>query len=354
MKVCLVFSYEINNEVRKRIMAGDHPRVDYLDLPDFLNAEVIDFGLVKRSRFLLVKICLLFSLQFGLAMLAWIRRGEFDVFCTGSENVGLLLSALLKVSRKRPKLVTMNHHLSHKWKARFFRWFRLDVTTDAIICLNEFQTKFARTGLSVDRTKVFHVNFGACVDGCFFSPNNLQNSKHYILSVGREGRDYETLVKALNTLDIPTTIVASGMRSPAEYPGSLPASGNQIAVQSHLSCLDLRELYAGAAFVILRLHDVEYPAGVTTIMEAMAMGKAVIATQSRGIGEFIENGETGLWTNVGDAEDLRRKILYLWSNPAIAHRMGVNARASVSERVNLGRYVQEVASVLLNIRNNRS
>jgi glycosyltransferase involved in cell wall biosynthesis len=297
----------------------------------------------------MVQICNLLSRQFGLAILAWLRRAEFELLCTGNENVGLLLAALLRPFRKRPKVVTMNHHLSHKWKARVFRGLGLEVTTDAIICLNEFQATFALAKLLVDPKKILQVRYGACVDGSFFSPRELQNPNPYVLSVGREGRDYQTLVEALLSLDIAATIVASGMRSPAEYPSPLPESDNQISVRAGLNCLALRELYAGAAFVILPLHDVEYPAGITTIMEAMAMGKAVIATRSRGISEFIEDGETGLWANAGDAEDLREKILYLWNNPVIAQRMGVTARAAITERVNLNRYVEEIASVFLNI-----
>ena len=38
-------------------------------------------------------------------------------------------------------------------------------------------------------------------------------------------------------------------------------------------------MYARARLVVVPLHDVDFDAGVTTITEAMAMGKAVVATQ---------------------------------------------------------------------------
>ena len=43
------------------------------------------------------------------------------------------------------------------------------------------------------------------------------------------------------------------------------------------------------------------------------MGKAVIASRTHGMREYIEDGKNGLWVNVGDTEDLRRKIVYLWN-----------------------------------------
>jgi len=43
-----------------------------------------------------------------------------------------------------------------------------------------------------------------------------------------------------------------------------------------------RELYARSAVVVVPLYDVDFQAGVTTILEAMAMAKPVVVTRSQG------------------------------------------------------------------------
>ena len=57
-------------------------------------------------------------------------------------------------------------------------------------------------------------------------------------------------------------------------------------------------------------------------LEAMACGKPVVATRTNGGMECVTDGETGLLCEVGNAEDLSRKLDYLLSNPTLAATMG--------------------------------
>ena len=63
-----------------------------------------------------------------------------------------------------------------------------------------------------------------------------------------------------------------------------------------------------------------------TIYEAYAYGTPVVASRIGGIPELVEDGRTGLLFEPGDAEDLRRKIDYLLTHPAVVAEMGRNAR----------------------------
>jgi len=71
--------------------------------------------------------------------------------------------------------------------------------------------------------------------------------------------------------------------------------------------------------------------GVTVILEAMAMGKPVICSRTRGQVDVIQEGVTGLYVPVGDAGALRAAILSLWNEPQRAQQMGRNARAAVEK-----------------------
>jgi glycosyltransferase involved in cell wall biosynthesis len=65
------------------------------------------------------------------------------------------------------------------------------------------------------------------------------------------------------------------------------------------------------------------------IVEAMAFGRAVVATDTDGARDLIKDGETGLIVPIQDVAALADKIRYLLSNPQVAHRMGEAAREFV-------------------------
>ena len=130
----------------------------------------------------------------------------------------------------------------------------------------------------------------------------------------------------------------------------------------------LRDLYAGARLVVVPLHETEYQHGVTSIQEAMAMAKPVVATRALGQGDVLADrrralrsmparsaagtfarlfapeepelhGPTGFYVAPGDQEDLRRAIGYLLDHPDLAEEMGRRGRSVAERVVSLDRFV---------------
>ncbi len=86
--------------------------------------------------------------------------------------------------------------------------------------------------------------------------------------------------------------------------------------------------------VVLRQSDIcvlpSFAEGVPVIlMEAMAAGLPVVATQVAGVGELVRHGENGLLASPGDVETLRAHIATLASDVSLRVRMGVTGRATV-------------------------
>ena len=76
------------------------------------------------------------------------------------------------------------------------------------------------------------------------------------------------------------------------------------------------------------------------------MGRAVIATRSRGILDYVIDDETGILVDPGDVTAMREAIQYLLAHPEKARRLGQNARQRVEEELNLDVYVERVADLL--------
>jgi glycosyltransferase involved in cell wall biosynthesis len=81
------------------------------------------------------------------------------------------------------------------------------------------------------------------------------------------------------------------------------------------------------------------------LVEAMAMSKAVVATNTGGVPEVVVPGETGILVPPGDAEALARGVRGLIANPHLAEFFGNNGRRRVEHRFSLRHHVDAVSGV---------
>jgi glycosyltransferase involved in cell wall biosynthesis len=69
-----------------------------------------------------------------------------------------------------------------------------------------------------------------------------------------------------------------------------------------------------------------------SLLEAMASGTPVIASAVGGVPEIVRDGITGFLVPPGEVDALRERIARLLGDPALARRLGDNARSEVLER----------------------
>jgi glycosyltransferase involved in cell wall biosynthesis len=153
----------------------------------------------------------------------------------------------------------------------------------------------------------------------------LPDARGPILAVGDDsGRDYATLLRALEGLST-RTLIRTGL------PLDLNERHGGVAVlRDRLTPLAFRQLYAGSRFVVVPLRlDTRNASGISTIMEAAAMGKAVIASDSDGIRGAVRHEETGLVVPANDPTALRTAIERLLREPATCDRLGQEARRRI-------------------------
>src|SRR5205085_4452671 len=77
------------------------------------------------------------------------------------------------------------------------------------------------------------------------------------------------------------------------------------------------------------------------IAEAMACGVAVVATETDGAKELIQDQRTGLLAPVGNVERLAGSVASLLSDPQRRTAIGTHARESVHANFSLKRMVDE-------------
>jgi glycosyltransferase involved in cell wall biosynthesis len=83
----------------------------------------------------------------------------------------------------------------------------------------------------------------------------------------------------------------------------------------------------------------------TSLLDAMACGKPVVATMAGGIPEVVEDGLTGLLIPTRDPEAMAAAIIRLLNDAALRRQMGEAARLSARERFSVERMVLDTLRV---------
>jgi glycosyltransferase involved in cell wall biosynthesis len=86
-----------------------------------------------------------------------------------------------------------------------------------------------------------------------------------------------------------------------------------------------------------------------TVVEAMASGLPVVASDVGGIAESVVDGETGFLIKPGDGNDLALRISQLINDPELRHTMGQKGLARAREMYGIGSMVQKLESILDNL-----
>ncbi len=108
---------------------------------------------------------------------------------------------------------------------------------------------------------------------------------------------------------------------------------------------DMPDLYAASDLVIMPSLEFAKEGFGRVLIEAMAMGKPVIASRTGGVPEVVEDGSTGLLAPPGDVEALARAIDTLLRNGDMRAEMGKRGYGRVKDLFDLKKTVEHVEDV---------
>jgi glycosyltransferase involved in cell wall biosynthesis len=188
------------------------------------------------------------------------------------------------------------------------------------IALTEFaKDKFIEAGFPADKM-VVKPNF--VNDPFIDSPSVERVTPPFGLFVGRLSveKGLHTLLKAWALLDDATLLKVAGTGPLAE----LVAKETNVEPLGLQSPAEISLLMQQAAFLVLSSEWYEgFP---LVLVEALAHGLPILASNLGSMAAIIKDGETGLLFEPGNAEDLATKVKWLLANPDECTRLGVNAR----------------------------
>lgn len=116
------------------------------------------------------------------------------------------------------------------------------------------------------------------------------------------------------------------------------ATGRGVASRFHFlgQCNDVPALLATSDLFVLPSRSEAFP---NAVIEAMAAGLPVVASEVGGIPELVKSGVTGMLVPPGDAAALARSVLDLMDRPGFAAALGEAARARIEQEFSFDRMV---------------
>jgi glycosyltransferase involved in cell wall biosynthesis len=347
-RVVLTVSGVIAADIREQIASGKRPRADYLELARSFKAELLDYAAARtiagRAGRVLEK---LGGPNLVLAYACWKIRKSCHAIVTDGEQIGLPLAAFLKFTLgPRPRHLMIVHVLSEPKKTAFLDWLGVQSAIDRFITYSRWQQRFIMERWKLGPDRVLWTPF--MVDQEFFSPQQVtpgSSARPQVCAVGLERRDYETLLRAVEDLDVDVVIAAASPWAKRADGVATPNIPNNVTVRKFTQ-YELRQLYTDSCFLVMPLENVKFQAGVTAILEGMAMGKAVICSRVPGQTDVVVEGDNGRYVTSGDPATLRTEIRRLLSDPEEAARLGANGRKLIEREMNLDLYAQRLAGFL--------
>jgi glycosyltransferase involved in cell wall biosynthesis len=171
------------------------------------------------------------------------------------------------------------------------------------------------------------------------------NSGPVIGTIGRLSaiKGQRFLIEAMKDMsakrpDIQAILLGSGEEEESlrKLAGPMAESGS---VRFYASCADTDRFLA--AMDVFVFPSVKEGLGIA-LLEALAAGKACVASDIGGIGNIIKDGYNGLLVGVGDTAAISRAVLRLLEDDKARREMGSRGRAMVGEKFTLDSMAENI------------
>lgn len=233
------------------------------------------------------------------------------------------------------------HSLLLAVEAYWHKWRKTYEDVDLFLTPSQFLANLISNRIASEKIRILHN--GVDTDCC---PPTFSDEGYYALYFGRLSREKGifTLLQAHEQVAerVPLKIVGTG-----ELEEELRIRYPDVTFLGRKTGEELFDVVANAAFVIVPSECYENCS--MAILEAMAFGKPVIASRLGGIPEQINDGETGMLFENGNAVELAEKMDLLFSDVRLREQLGRAARRKVEKEYALVDHNRQLLTIYTNI-----
>jgi glycosyltransferase involved in cell wall biosynthesis len=277
-----------------------------------------------------------------------IRKNSPDVVhinMPGPFDCGYGLAATLAALSGAERIVTTEHlpMVESFTKARLARRFNLRYVDRFITVSEDNREHMIRThGVQGDKIRV--VYNGIPDPGPAEENTPIPGGAVELLAAGslEERKGFSVMISAMEMLPekVRLTVAGEGPMRGELAAAAARIGGGRIRLAGRVE--DIKPLLRQAHILVVPSLVEATP---YVILEAMAAGRPVVASDIFGIPEQVENGVTGLLSKPGSSDSVADTVMRLVTETGLAAKMGAAGRERYEERFTLERSVTATAAV---------
>jgi glycosyltransferase involved in cell wall biosynthesis len=259
------------------------------------------------------------------AVALWRRSLEFDVVVTMGARESLAYGLLCAITGRPSKQIMCEVFLDEAqranplWRLKIFLYRRIARRAMGILTNSSAEIEIIARRFGIPTRRLRYVPMHSNISEPWFCGRN----DGFVLSAGRTRRDYSSLLDAAPRIEAPVVILCGkhDLRD-AIVPRGVTVL-HEIPRKQYLDYLER------CALVVLPLKAADRSTGQVVLLEAMALGKAVVATRSTGIQDYARDGENAVLLQSNEPEGMAREVNRLLRDEAVRTRLAEQALADV-------------------------
>lgn len=295
------------------------------------------------------------------SIISWFAQNCKALFFLNNYDVVFTSGIFLSLARvlfrwKKPRLLVLKERVRTN---TMLDYFFLPIirscmrNVDKTLCLSSLQIGAHSLDLRIPKKRIVSMLYG--IDADFFKPEDTL-CDCFILSVGDAHRDDETLIRACENIPVKVIRVSDKLDTLNHFSKLLKdiskssIKKGKFVLLCKVSDFQLRKLYAQSKLVVVSIQSyTNQPAGLTSLLEAMAMGKAVIVTKGLATEDYVIHGKTGMVVEPGNIAQLRNTIAELVNDDLGRKEIGHSARKWIEENFTIEKMTENLAHLLSNV-----
>jgi len=348
------YNYRINTEPSKLLIIADckvdHDFVNILSDRLKANADLLYIDSTRKTR---KKVAARHFSYLILAIKGLLIENEYDNIIFWQQFIALYWSLLSRLKRGT-KVGTFLLPLIYKSRkgiiGKIYRlFFSFSLSNSALvgaICHSSEELKHYPKIFPRCKNKIFFVPYGKSYKT---KNKNIPVSVEipYFFSGGTSNRDYSTLIAAATKIKYNFVVACT----PKDIAGMDIPDNVRVFFDAYDEKFDL--LINSSCAVILTLENTDISSGQLVFLEAIEIGKPIVATRAAGILDYVDE-TCAFLVDSKNVEELQRVLEFIIKNPEEAKAIAAKAKKRYLERFTIQRFAFSVAEVVIHKNRNKA
>jgi len=256
---------------------------------------------------------------------------QYDAVVTAGHRPAIVFAVLSRLTGLEKKQVVKELFIDErgvqsKFASFLYRWAFKNVSL--IITNSSGEIPYMMNWLRIPENRFKFIPWPANIP----ATETLSDEGDYVFAAGRSFRDWDTFFKAVQSVDAEYVIVAPKEDIPES---KLP---NRIEVHCGIPHNEYLNLLRRAKIVVIPLKNTFRSVGQAVMLEAMALGKPIIAARVVGVKDYIKQDVNGVYYEPGSASDLRNAIFRILKDNKLRENLSDEAKKSIQNCFNKENY----------------